>query len=80
MRSGSPIFAEDSVVEMAAITLEEDIVENESGEDQLARTQVKEEELEKLKAIYETEVFEEQELEEENIVNTSEAIVFMSNT
>jgi len=36
--------------------------------------------LEKLKAIYETEVFEEQELEEENIVNTSEAIVFMSNT
>ena len=38
------------------------------------------EELEKLKAIYEQEVFEEQELEEENIVNSSEAMVFMSNT
>ena len=50
VRSGSPIFAEDSVVEMAAITLEEDIVENEPGEDQPARTQMKEEELEKLSA------------------------------
>ena len=38
------------------------------------------EELEKLKVIYEQEVFEEQELEEENIVNSSEAMVFMSNT
>jgi|TARA_B100001105_G_scaffold218468_1_gene185012 hypothetical protein len=44
------------------------------------KSEALEEELEKLKAIYETEVFEEQELEEENIVDTSEAMVFMSNT
>jgi len=44
------------------------------------KSEALEDELEKLKAIYEQEVFEEQELEEENIVNSSEAMVFMSNT
>jgi len=47
---------------------------------QIENNEVSEEELEKLKAIYEKEILEEQELEEENIVDTSEAMVFMSNT
>jgi len=50
VRSGAPIFAEDSVVEMAGITLEDNVAGDESDSDQLTGAQVNEEELEKLSA------------------------------
>ena len=50
VRSGAPIFAEDSVVEMAGITLEDNVAGDESDSDQLTGAQVYEEELEKLSA------------------------------
>ena len=68
---------------MSSQAMSQNIVQDNDQDSQATQNDKSEalgEELEKLKAIYETEVFEEQELEEENIVNTSEAIVFMSNT
>ena len=50
VRSGAPIFAEDSVVKMAGITLEDNVALDESDSDQLTGAQVNEEELEKLSA------------------------------
>ena len=68
---------------MSSQAISQNIVEGNNQESQVTQienNEVSEEELEKLKAIYEKEILEEQELEEENIVDTSEAMVFMSNT
>ena len=68
---------------MSSQAMSQSIVQDNDQDSQATqneKSEALEEELEKLKAIYETKVFEEAALDEENIVNTSEAMVFMSNT